>query len=368
MKAIQISLIHGRLDREKEGKKQVEIRVYFPTTRQRVYKATGVWVKHFADGKISSREPNYASQTRILDSQIENLKAVYDDFVLKKKNFTPADLKKYFGGEDVRVTFNTFFEETLRRSQIRYSTYQNKSVTLKILNAYNPEINFAELDYEFLVNFNKHLVAKSFTPGTIIKIHSHLKSIINEAVKMDYLVKSPYLKFKLKRHKTKKFALTESQVMAIYALPHSEVLDLFLLSCCTGLRLSDVIALKPESFREVNGEMYVVVDEMKKIEGRGVVNKAGAVFAFGEQLVRKYAAMDSFDFSCYKKINIPLRNKLSPLKLTKNVTFHISRHTFLTHVAIQTGSIFAVMKAGGISNTATAQGYVDMGNSLIGNF
>lgn len=368
MKAIQISLVHGRLDREKDDKKQVEIRVYFPATRRRVYKATGVWVKHFADGKVSSREPNYSSQARILDSQIANIKSVYDDFVLKKKDFTPADLKKYFSGEDARVTFNTFFEETLRRSQIRYSTYQNKSVTLKILNAYNPEINFAELDYEFVINFNKHLSEMGFLPGTIGKIHSHLKSIINEAIKMDYMVKSPYLKFKLKRHKVRKFALTESQIMAIYALPSSEILDMFLLSCCTGLRLSDVSSLKPESFRELNGEMYVVVDEMKKIEGRGVVNKAGAVFPIGEQLARKYAAMDSFNFSTHKNINVGLRKKLTPLNLNKKITFHISRHTFLTHVAIQSGSIFAVMKAGGISNVSTAQGYVDMANSLIGNF
>ncbi|NCC41900.1 MAG: hypothetical protein EOM21_21320, partial [Gammaproteobacteria bacterium] len=157
-----------------------------------------------------------------------------------------------------------------------------------------------------------------------------------------------------------KYALTTEQVEAIYNLPESPLRDIFLISCCTGLRLSDAVKLNG-SIVEIDGAMYVRMDEMTKVEGRGVMVKGDLVFDFGDELLRKYKTTP-VDIN-YKQVILGMRHLVPDMP---ELTFHISRHTFLTHVAIKTGSIFSVMKYGGISSVATAQKYVDMGNLLIG--
>jgi integrase len=47
-------------------------------------------------------------------------------------------------------------------------------------------------------------------------------------------------------------------------------------------------------------------------------------------------------------------------EIDKLLTFHVARHTFLTHVAKNTGSIFQVMKYGGLRKTDTAMIYVHL--------
>lgn len=366
MKAIDVSFVHGRLNRAKDGKKQIELRVYFPQTRERVYKSTGVWAKHFSEGKIGTREENHTKLSRIIKQQRDQVQELYDDFILKKKDFTSGDLRRFYAGEDVRITFNKFFQEVLGKQAIRYSTYQNKLHTLTLLNEYNPSINFAQLDYTLIDSFNSFLAEKGMTMNTIYKIHSHMKSIITEAINMDYILKSPYGRFQVKKERKVKYALTKEQVLRIYQQPKSLTRDAFLLSCCTGLRFSDVIRLTQENIKEVDGELYVVLDEMKKVEGRGITNKINLVFDFGEELVRSLTG----EYLCpvsHSHANIELKNIQSGAisELKKPLTFHISRHTYLTHVAAKTGSIFAVMKHGGISNVSTAQGYVDMANSNL---
>lgn len=367
MKAIDISFVHGRLPRIKEGKKQVELRVYFPQSKERVYKSTGIWVKHFSDGKVGKREENYEKLNRIINQQRDRVQELYDDFLLKKKDFKSSDLRRYYAGDDISINFNDFFEQTLLKQAIRQSTYQNKLHTLHLLNEYNSNISFAEIDYSLIDKFNSFLVKKGMTTNTIYKIHSHIKSILKEAINMDYLFKSPYGKFQVKKERKVKFSLTKDQVMRIYQQPKSLVRDAFLFSCCTGLRFSDVTRLKQENIKENDGKLYVVLDEMKKIEGRGITNEINFVFDFGEEIIQSLTGESFFPISHgyanaeLKKIQ---RDAISELK--KPLTFHISRHTYLTHVAAKTGSIFAVMKYGGISNVSVAQGYVDMANRLIG--
>jgi len=367
MKAISITAVHGRLNREKDGKKQIEICVYFPDRRQRVYRTTGLWVKNFADGKINSREKDHVSLNRNLERQKKELHDLYDDFQLKGKPFTPDDLRRHLNGEDMTVTFNKFFADTVRKQRIRQTTGTNKLITLRYLNEFNPELRFAEINYQTILEFDEFLAKLKFKSSTVFKIHSHLKNIIHEAVKLDHMVKSPYLKFQMRKPHFKKYALTEDEVNRIYELPYSEARDMFLISCCTGLRFSDASVLTGEQIKEIGGEMYVHVEEMRKVEGRGIMNKATVAFPFGEDLLRTYYKKSGRIFNQYNSVtNAALVKIGQDANIAKPVTFHISRHTFLTQIAVKTGSIFSVMKAGGISSVSTAQGYVDMASELIG--
>ncbi len=360
MKSVDITFVYGRLDRIRDGKKQIEIRVYFPDTRQRVYKSTGIWVSHFVDGKIPAKEKNHVNLNRQLEQQKKEIRDLYDDFLLRQKPFTPDDLRSYFHGNDVRVTFNQFFREQLSKQDIRHSTYQNKISTLNLLNEFS-QIQMSELTYKLITDFNVFLRDKGLKQTTIFKVNSHVKNMINIAQNMDLIDKNPYRNITVKKGTTKKFALTTDQIEAIYSLPESELRDVFLISCCTGLRLSDVTRLNG-SVVEVDGSMYVKIDEMTKIEGRGVMVKGDLIFPWGDELLRKHKKTPiTISYKTILKDIHRLGNEIG----VGGMTFHISRHTFLTHVAIKTGSIFSVMKYGGISSVQTAQSYVDMANGAI---
>jgi site-specific recombinase XerD len=60
------------------------------------------------------------------------------------------------------------------------------------------------------------------------------------------------------------------------------------------------------------------------------------------------------------EVNRYLKTLMNDCDIDKLLTFHVARHTFLTHLARTTGNLFKVMKYAGLRKTETAMVYVHL--------
>ena len=64
-------------------------------------------------------------------------------------------------------------------------------------------------------------------------------------------------------------------------------------------------------------------------------------------------------------VNVYLKKIAELAGINKNVSFHTARHTMLTMIALKTGSVFTVMKYGGITSIHTANRYIHLSSKLF---
>jgi len=60
------------------------------------------------------------------------------------------------------------------------------------------------------------------------------------------------------------------------------------------------------------------------------------------------------------EVNRYLKTLMNDCEIDKLLTFHVARHTYLTHLARTTGNLFKVMKYAGLRKTETAMVYVHL--------
>ena len=88
-----------------------------------------------------------------------------------------------------------------------------------------------------------------------------------------------------------------------------------------------------------------------------------------EIIIKKYLKKNKkndlvFDYITNIQINRCLKVIQQTAGISQNLTFHIGRHTFGTHIARTSGSIFEVMKLMGLSKFETAQIYIDLSDEI----
>ena len=104
---------------------------------------------------------------------------------------------------------------------------------------------------------------------------SHLKSLINEAIKQGYLSPEdyPFRNYHVKTGPTRHSYLLPEELAALEKLTipsqwnHlSHTLDAFLFCCYTGLRYSDFKQLTPKNFIFLNGDHWLIFRSIKTKE------------------------------------------------------------------------------------------------------
>lgn len=130
----------------------------------------------------------------------------------------------------------------------------------------------------------------------------------------------------------------------------------FLFACLTGLRKSDIRNLTWENIQPYgNGGMYVTIRMQKT---KDLVNNPISDEAL-ELIGQRGTGLVFAGFQDYMT-QAPLRRWLKDAGITKNITFHGSRHTFGS-LQVEAGtSIYVVQKMLAHKNVETTQIYADM--------
>ncbi len=138
------------------------------------------------------------------------------------------------------------------------------------------DIYLSQLDYKFIIDFEIYLRQREpdkgqrpCTNNTVMKHIERLHKIINIALKNDWIVKDPFLRFERHMIHKDRQCLELEELETIKALNfdiHGQeiVRDTFVFSCYTGLAFADVCNLSSEHLvTDIEGEKWIEMVRQK---------------------------------------------------------------------------------------------------------
>ncbi|MCF6185619.1 MAG: site-specific integrase, partial [Bacteroidales bacterium] len=146
--------------------------------------------------------------------------------------------------------------------------------------------------------------------------------------------------------------------------------DMFLFSCFTGLRFSDVQSLRNKNVTK-EGEDYYIEIRMNKTQG--IVKLPISLLFNGKavDIVKKYENKNPEEYLFPRISNQKANMKLKVIsviaKIDKNLTFHVSRHTFGTNLASATSDQFLIKELMGHTDIKTSMTYIHTSQEHIKN-
>ena len=272
----------------------------------------------------------------------------------------------------VNVTFPVFAKIYVQESDRKRSTKENLLTTVTVLQEFRPGIDFKDITYTFLRDFEVHLKEKGNSVNTIAKHLRQLRTLVNEAINQGYIPSDayPFRKYKIKQEKGRKEFLTPDELKRLENLDVDKklrhVLDAFLFCCYTGLRYSDFCQLTPENIIRVNGKRWLYFKSVKTdVEIRLPLHllfegKALAV------LERYDIVTDFAKIGPNSEANKYLAQLAAFARIRKHITYHTARHTCATLLVHQGVPITTVQKLLGHASVRTTEVYSEvLSNTII---
>ena len=157
---------------------------------------------------------------------------------------------------------------------------------------------------------------------------------------------------------------------------------MYLFSCYTGLRFSDVIEVRKENLQIIDGNTWLI-QGMKKSQinndttTQQIVRLPIYQLFNGKplEILQKYESDKKYYFDDYTNqfVNRTLKEIAGFAKVTKKLTFHTARHTQATYLLYKGVNITTVQKILGHKKLATTQIYskvmdITIVNDLQGKF
>ncbi|WP_310560703.1 site-specific integrase [Flavobacterium sp.] len=309
---------------------------------------------------------------QIIDMQME--------LVHKKIPVTSETLKSKILGVDERERMiipiyqnhNDKIEDLIGNGYA-YGTLERFKISLKhlkefILWKYNvSDISITKIDYAFVTEFEFYLRSiKKCNNNTAVKYVRNFRKIIKICLDNDWLDKNPCSRYEGKMKEVERDFLTEEELSRIYNKRFSSerltlVKDIFIFSCYTGLAYVDVKGLKKDHIAiGIDGEKWIFKNRQKTDTKSKI-----PVLPIAQEIIEKYANHprclneDSIlPILTNQKMNAYLKEIGDLCDISKEITFHMARHTFATSVTLTNGvPIETVSKMLGHKNIQTTQHY-----------
>ena len=271
----------------------------------------------------------------------------------------------------INITFPIFAKEYVQHSDRRESTKENLFTTITVLQEFRPGLDFKDITYTFLKDFEVYLREKGNGINTVAKHLRQLRTLVNEAINQGYIHADeyPFRKFKIKQEKGRHEFLTPDELkklenLEVHDLKLRHVLDAFLFCCYVGLRFSDFCHLTPSNFIRVNGKRWLHFKSIKTgIELRlplHLLFEGKALAILDRNCITEFASLGS-----NSEVNKALSVITSMARIKKHVTYHTARHTCATLLIHQGVPITTVQRLLGHTSVKTTEIYSEILSSTI---
>jgi integrase len=369
---------------------EIVIRLRITNRRKSAYWTTGIRLeeKHWDVAKEAVKS-SYKNSQRT-NHHLNNLKTkaqnICAEISISNPRFFPNQAIEILTQNKVEeIGFIQFSLQQVKLLAQNPNTQKRDKSILRKLGDYikTNDLLVEQITYHFLENYEYYL--RNNLGNSINTIHSNLKVIrkfVNIAEKKG-VIKSennPFHKFKLKREKTERYFLSEDELKLIenYQITQGErykqVFDMFIFSCYTGLRISDVLKLKWENIN--NGRINMVLQKTTEQLGFKLPNKANEIinkyksveygntnnifpFLTNKDYTNEARMLQSISsFNAYA--NKLLKEILPAAGIEKPISFHCSRHTFATRAINKGMSIYKLSRVLGHRSVKTTQGYINL--------
>lgn len=271
----------------------------------------------------------------------------------------------------INITFPIFAKEYVQHSDRRESTKENLFTTITVLQEFRPGLDFKDITYTFLKDFEVYLREKGNGINTVAKHLRQLRTLVNEAINQGYIHADayPFRKFKIKQEKGRHEFLTPDELkklenLEVHDLKLRHVLDAFLFCCYVGLRFSDFCQLKQSNFIKVNGKKWLHFKSIKTgIELRLPLHLLFEGRALS--ILDKYDITEFANLGSNSEVNKSLSVIIGMTRIKKHITYHTARHTCATLLIHQGVPITTVQRLLGHTSVKTTEIYSEILSSTI---
>lgn len=271
----------------------------------------------------------------------------------------------------INITFPIFAKEYVQHSDRQESTKENLFTTITVLQEFRPGLDFKDITYTFLKDFEVYLREKGNGINTVAKHLRQLRTLVNEAINQGYIHADayPFRKFKIKQEKGRHEFLTPDELkklenLEVHDLKLRHVLDAFLFCCYVGLRFSDFCQLKQSNFIKVNGKKWLHFKSIKTgIELRLPLHLLFEGRALS--ILDKYDITEFANLGSNSEVNKSLSVIIGMTRIKKHITYHTARHTCATLLIHQGVPITTVQRLLGHTSVKTTEIYSEILSSTI---
>jgi integrase/recombinase XerD len=335
---------------------------------------------------IGSDKESKEIQDKIRQTRTE-INSAYDTLRYNKVVVSADTIKTMFegGGEEEQTTllFLINYHNTEIKKLLEPGTMKNYYSTERYVREFlvkrkkRTDIYLSQLDYKFVIHFEIYLRQREpdkgqrpCTNNTVMKHIERLRKMINIALKNDWIIKDPFLRFERHMIHKDRQCLELEELETIKALNfdidgQEIVRDTFVFSCYTGLAFADVCNLSNEHLvTDIEGEKWI---EMVRQKTANFSGKKFYVLLLPEaiELINKYKRnpMASYTGTVFPVFSNQATNRYLKViskmaNLNFALTYHIARHTFATTVTLENGvPMESVSKMLGHSSIRTTQIY-----------
>ena len=238
------------------------------------------------------------------------------------------------------------------------------------------DIDIKKVDHAFLMEYEFYLRSeRKCANNSAIKYIKNFGKIIRICIANRWLIYDPFLNYKNKIKTVDRVYLTAGELqeminkdMATDRL--TQVRDIFLFCCFTGLAYADVKKLRRwDLVTGIDGEQWISIKRQKTDTPSRI-----PLLPAASTLMKRYANHPNCENSgrvlpvlSNQKMNSYLKEIADVCGINKPITFHIARHTFATTVTLLNGvPIESVSKMLGHTNIKTTQHYAKILDIKVG--
>lgn len=248
--------------------------------------------------------------------------------------------------------------------------YRSMTFYLKELKKFcNDKLSFEDITPGFLNKYRYYLEHDcNNKKNSIYQKLSTMRRFVNDAINLELTQNYAFKKFSIKIDEVEKEFLDLSEIKKLHDFYDSPTcierlkvtLHYFLLSCYTGLRLSDIRRVDKNVI--VNNAILLKTQKTGKQVRIPLNNSALKLLDFDLEGLKLFERM--IKESSYK-ISIDLNDALEKVKIKKKITFHTSRHSFAINSLVLGIPIEVVSKILGHADLKTTQIYAKVVDSLV---
>ncbi|MCG8857448.1 site-specific integrase [Tenacibaculum finnmarkense] len=301
----------------------------------------------------------------IIGKKLADINSIAVSYRLSGRYLSMDKLIEDLLNPSANIDFIKFYEEELKKQVdiLKKGTYKQQESTLRKLKGFRKYISFHEINKELLILFTgyckRELNNQDITIQTALKNIKKFLHIANDrGIKTDLTHKD----ISIKRYKGNRTFLDSLELKILYEYRNSKfitnenrnILDRFLFACFTGLRISDIQKLTKDNL--IGGFVAFKSEKTEKFQ-KIKLNETAKLFINNNSVF-------SGNYSD-QHINRQLKIITKVCKIKKNISFHVSRHSFATNYLIKGGRVENLQKLLGHSSINETMIYVHIVDAVL---
>ncbi len=333
---------------------------------------------------VSNRKNGKTEVVRELNKYLDILQAkayeVHRLLIDSGKEFMATDFKnKLLGNSEKSIMLLQIFKEHNEKMEklvghdyargtiTRYKTSLSHTRDFIQWKYQKDDFEVNKLNFEFITEYEFYLkTERNCGHNTTMKYLANFKKVVLICVKNSWLDKDPFFAYKMHKHEVDRTALTQKELNVIINKKFvtnrlSQVRDIFIFCCYTGLAYADVYKLKRSEIVDgLDGGKWLLI-KRQKTESRSSI----PLLPTALDLLKRYENHPKCENEgqllpvlTNQRMNAYLKEIADVCGIDKNITFHLARHTFATTITLSNGvPIESVSKMLGHKDLKTTQMY-----------